>query len=151
MLGKPDVKILDCSVQMGRKEGDCSRLVYHQGHIKGAQFLDLENLKDHKSNLPLMMPNEKFFIDAMKRLCIKLSDTVVCYETGGMQLFGYRAAWMLEAMGHPNVRILDGGFKKWKAEGKPIEVTDGRAAESDYSYAIVEKRRRNLEDVKNFE
>ena len=41
-----------------------------------------------------MMPSEKHFIDTMKRLNVKLTDRVVCYDTGAMQFFGYRAAWM---------------------------------------------------------
>ena len=71
-----------------------------KNHIKGALYLDLENLKDMKTDLPLMMPNDGQFVNAMKRLNVKLSDTVVCYDTGVTQFFGCRAAWMLKAMGH---------------------------------------------------
>ena len=46
----------------------------------------------------------------MKKLGIRLCDKVVCYDTGSMQFFGYRAVWMFHAMGHNNVCVLDGGF-----------------------------------------
>mmetsp|Transcript_11050 Transcript_11050/g.18478 ORF Transcript_11050/g.18478 Transcript_11050/m.18478 type:complete len:127 (+) Transcript_11050:35-415(+) len=110
LLDQPNVKVLDCSVSMGRTPGDCHRINFLKSHIKGALFLDLDNLKDHKSDLPFMMPDEKFFIDTMKRLGVKLTDKVICYDSGAMQLFGYRAAWMFQCMGHPDVKVLDGGF-----------------------------------------
>jgi thiosulfate/3-mercaptopyruvate sulfurtransferase len=94
LLGQADVKILDCSVAMGRPEGDCCRINFHKSHIQGAQFLDLDNLRDMKTDLPFMMPNEKAFCDRMKVLGVKMSDRVICYDTGAMQFFGYRAAWM---------------------------------------------------------
>lgn len=114
LIGKGNVKILDCSVSMGRQEGDCHRVNFHVSHIKGAQYLDLDYLKDMRSDLPFMLPSEKAFVDRMKVLGVKMSDHVICYDTGAMQFFGYRAAWMFKAMGHPNVQVLDGGFPKWK-------------------------------------
>ena len=97
------VKILDCSVQMGRQPGDCPAVNFWKGHIHGAQFLHLDTLRDETTDLPFMMPDSAKFVNAMKRLNVKLSDHLVCYDTGAMQFFGYRAAWMLQAMGHPNV------------------------------------------------
>mmetsp|Transcript_36811 Transcript_36811/g.56357 ORF Transcript_36811/g.56357 Transcript_36811/m.56357 type:complete len:264 (-) Transcript_36811:36-827(-) len=151
MLGNHGVKILDCSVQMGRQPGDDSRVNFLKEHIKGAQFLDLDNFKDQRSELPFMLPDEKYFIDTMKRLCIKLSDTVVCYDAGAMQLFGYRAAWMLETMGHPNVKILDGGFPKWKKEGRHTEGSDERAEMTDFNYTFQPNKLKTLDQVKAFE
>ena len=136
LLDDPKVKILDCSVSMGRSAGDCQRVNYHKNCIKGAQFLDLDNLRDMNTDLPFMMPSEKLFIDTMKRLNVKLSDKVVCYDSGAMQLFGYRAAWMFQAMRHPDVVILDGGLKKWMAEGKPIDVHDANVADDDFQYKM---------------
>ena len=45
-----------------------------------------------------MLPDEKLFSDRMKVLNIKLTDRIICYDTGDMQFFGYRAAWMFQAM-----------------------------------------------------
>lgn len=110
ILGQPNLHVLDCSVSVGRKDGDDLRINFLRSHIKGAKLIDLDYLKDMKSNLPYMMPTEAHFIDTMKRLNIKLTDKVVCYETGGMGLFSYRVAWMFEAMGHKDVHVLNGGF-----------------------------------------
>ncbi len=58
----------------------------------------------------------------MKKLDIKLSDKVVLYDTDLRNVFGYRAAWKLQAMGHPDTHVLDGGYSTWKKpKGKVIE------------------------------
>ena len=83
-----------------------------------------------------MLPDEKLFSDQMKALNIKLSDRVICYETSDRQFYGYRVAWMLETMGHPNVRVLDGGFSKWVLENKPCQSTDTNAQKEDFKYNL---------------
>lgn len=46
---------------------------------------------------------------------------VLVYEhDSGMR--AARALWFLEYLGHPDVRLLDGGFARWKKEGKPIST-----------------------------
>lgn len=74
ILDDPRTKVLDCSVPMMREPGDDPAINYLKSHIKGAQYLDLFNLKDHSTNLPLMMPNEAYFVATMKRLNVKLTD-----------------------------------------------------------------------------
>ena len=54
-----------------------------------------------------MMPSQEWFIKIMKTLNVSKAHTVVVYETGG-GWFANRAAFMFRAMGHPNVRVLDG-------------------------------------------
>ena len=146
LLADPSkLKVLDCSTQMGREAGDCPRIEFLKSHIPGAIFLDLDNLKDQKSDLPYMMPSEAQFIGAMKCHGIKLSDTVVCYDGGPTQFFGYRAAWMMKTMGHPSVFVLDGGFPAWKKEGKKVEATDASACNDDFAY------KQNPDKIKNFD
>ena len=83
-----------------------------------------------------MMPDEKYFIDRMKVLQVKMSDHVICYDTADMQWWGYRAAWMFQAMGHPKVSVLDGGYKKWVYEKLPIATKDSGAVVEDFNYSI---------------
>ena len=150
-LDQANLRILDCSVSMGRQPGDCQRLNFLKSHIKGAQFIDLDYFKDMRNDLPFMMPNEKQFVDTMKRHNVKLSDHVVCYDTGAMQFFGYRAAWMLQAMGHPNVQVLDGGFAKWTKEGKAVECTNADVKESDFGYKLNADKIKDYGQMKNYE
>jgi thiosulfate/3-mercaptopyruvate sulfurtransferase len=151
LIGQPGTKILDCSVAMGRPEGDCCRINYLRSHIKGAQFLDLDNLRDMKNDLPFMMPSEEQFINKMKTLGVKMSDRVVCYDGGAMQFFGYRAAWMLQAMGHPNVQVLDGGYPKWVKEDLPIDSSERDYTPEDFGYKLHSEKIWNFDKVKAFE
>ena len=151
ILDKPTTKVLDCSVQFGRQAGDCSRLGFLKSHIKGAQYLDLEGLRDQSTELPFMMPKEAQFINHMKALGIRMTDRVVCYDSGGMQFWGYRALWMLQAMGHPQVQVLDGGFQKWTTEGKAVESTDAHAKEEDFGYKYDAAKGQTLEQMQAFD
>jgi len=146
--GQP-LKVLDCSVKMGRQPGDCPAVNFHKSHIHGALFLDLDTLRDETTDLPFMMPDQAKFVNVMKRLCVKLTDRVVFYDTGAMQFFGYRAAWMLQAMGHPNVQVLDGGFAKWTSEGRQVHG-DLQVKLEDFDYKLVESKLKTLEHIKAF-
>ena len=150
ILGQPGLKILDCSVARGRQAGDCQYINYHKQHIPGAQMIDLDNFRDMTTDLPFMMPNEAQFIHTMKRHNIKLSDHVVCYDTSGMQFFGFRVAWMLYAMGHENVQVLAGGFPKWLKEGKPTSTHDDSTDHKDFEYKLNPDRIKLYEQIKDF-
>ena len=80
-----------------------------------------------------------------------MSDHVVCYDTGAMQFFGYRAAWMFQAMGHPKVQVLDGGFPKWTKEGLPVHSCHGDLKAEDFGYKLQDDKVWNLEKIKAFE
>jgi thiosulfate/3-mercaptopyruvate sulfurtransferase len=155
LLGNANLRILDCSVSVNRQPGDCHRIDFLKCHIKGAQFLDMDYVKDMRSDLKFMMPSEQQFIDTMKRLDVKLTDHVVCYDTGAKgadrSFMGYRFAWMLKAMGHPNVQVLDGSQAKWQQEGRPVESTNAEANEEAFKYKLNADRIKYYEQVKSFE
>ena len=70
----------------------------------------------------------------MRTLDISRSDMVVIYDcTQG--LHSHRAAFMFQAMGHPNVKVLDGSFAKWTSEGREVETTEVEDSEYDYAYS----------------
>ena len=78
----------------------------------------------------------------MKQLDVRKSDIIVCYDKG--MISAPRAYFMLKAFGAPNVYVLNGMFKKWSKEGKPVEEGDKETAwarkreskplEDDYDY-----------------
>ena len=127
------VKILDCSHTVDTKVGEV-RLNFHRSHIPGAQFLDLDTLHCPKAPLPMTVPTADHFSRAMRRLNIKKSDEVVCYDTGHRNVFGHRAAWIFMSMGKTNVKVLDGGFAKWISEGLPTESSPDVGADEEYDY-----------------
>lgn len=78
----------------------------------------------------------------MVRLGIQKTHDVVCYDANPLGMLSVaRVAWMLRYFGASNVRILNGGLRKWIAEGRaiatdpPTEVKHSEA-DGDYSYSV---------------
>src|SRR5476651_1329166 len=91
---------------------------YLAGHIPGAVFFDVDAIANHKNPLPHMYPDAEQFARDVAALGISTGDTVVAYDSGGW-VAAPRAWWMFLSFGYPNVRVLDGGLKKWLREGRP--------------------------------
>ncbi|MET0544692.1 MAG: 3-mercaptopyruvate sulfurtransferase, partial [Caulobacterales bacterium] len=89
-------------------------------HIPGAFFFDIEEVKDEKSALPHMLPPPEKFASRMRKLGVGDNDLVVVYAHGAL-MAAARVWWTFRVMGHANVAVLDGGFEKWLAEGRPTE------------------------------
>jgi thiosulfate/3-mercaptopyruvate sulfurtransferase len=118
-LGAPDLCIIDV-----RPAED-----YARGHIPGATHFDLFGLSlIDTSEAPLKA--FMFMIHHVLELRgVSETKQVVFYEANsGMR--AARGVWFLEYYGHPNVKMLDGGFAAWKAAGAPVtsEATAPKAA-----------------------
>lgn len=118
-LTAPDVRIADASWYLPQT-GRNARAEYHSAHIPGAVFFDIDDLSDETSPLPHMLPPAAKFASRMRQLGLGDGNLIVVYD--GMGIYSApRAWWMLRAMGHEEVVVLDGGFPKWKREGRPVE------------------------------
>ena len=93
---------------------------YERAHIPGAVFFDVDAVSDHANSLPHMFPDAEQFGRDIGTLGISNADTVVLYDSGGW-VAAPRAWWMFLSFGHDKVRVLDGGLKKWIAEGHPVQ------------------------------
>jgi thiosulfate/3-mercaptopyruvate sulfurtransferase len=118
-LDDPDVKIVDASFKLPGVT-PLPKDDYLRAHIPGAVFFDVDAVSDHSNPLPHMFPSAEQFGRDVGALGIGNGDTVVVYDAGGW-VAGPRAWWMFLSYGHDNVRVLDGGLKKWIAEGRPVE------------------------------
>lgn len=118
-LDDPKVKVVDATFKM---PGVLPLPMddYLAAHLPGAVFFDVDAVSDHSVDLPHMYPDEKQFAADVAALGISSDDTVVVYDAGGW-LAAPRAWWMFLSYGHSNVRVLNGGLKKWRAEGRPVE------------------------------
>jgi thiosulfate/3-mercaptopyruvate sulfurtransferase len=104
-----------------------ARAEYEAAHIPGALFFDIDAVSDQKTNLPHMLPDPAVFASHMRKLGIADSDTVIFYDGAGIYS-APRAFWMMRAMGHRGVAVLDGGFPKWRREGRAVESIQRLAA-----------------------
>jgi thiosulfate/3-mercaptopyruvate sulfurtransferase len=114
-----DVRVVDASWYMPEDKRQPAQ-EFEQAHIPGAVFFDIDGIADRASGLPHMMPTPGEFSKAVGALGIGDGDTVVVYDGSGL-FSAPRVWWALKAMGHKTVKVLDGGFPKWKREGRAVE------------------------------
>jgi thiosulfate/3-mercaptopyruvate sulfurtransferase len=98
------------------------RQTFEAGHIPGANFLDLQGeFSDPNTALRFMMPPVAQLEAAFGRHGISAGSPVVLYSIG-TPMWATRFWWMLQSLGFDNASVLDGGFDKWKAEGRAVET-----------------------------
>src|SRR2546428_562627 len=87
---------------------------------------EADGVADRTTPLPHMLPTADAFAEAVGALGVGAGDRVVVYDTRGV-VSAARVWWTFRAFGHDAVAVLDGGFPKWKAEGRPIESGEAKA------------------------
>ena len=129
-LGEPDLRVFDCTTYLeppppGVDEPYIAvpgRKTFEAAHIPGADFLDLQGeFSDDATRLRFMMPGVARLEAAFGRHGIDAGKQVVLYSVGTM-MWATRFWWMMRALGHRQVAVLDGGFDKWGAEDRPVEA-----------------------------
>lgn len=146
-LKSPDLIVLDGSWHLPTA-GRNARTEYLAEHIPGALFFDIDDITDDKSTLPHMLPSTVKFSSRMKKMGIGDGARIVVYDTSGI-FSAARVWWTFRAMGHQDVAVLNGGLKKWKAEGCPLE--DGPAPKrSERHYSPLQNTEivRDLDEMK---
>jgi len=141
-LAEPDVKVIDCrfsGFQALREE-------YETGHIPGAAFVDYtaDLLSESGSGVASAERGEA----VMRRLGVSASSSVIAYD----QSFGAWAAytwWVLRYLGHDDVRLLDGGWSKWVAEGRKTESGVHPIAPGDFTARPREALRARADEVRS--
>ncbi|HEY1606048.1 MAG TPA: 3-mercaptopyruvate sulfurtransferase [Allosphingosinicella sp.] len=97
-----------------------ARAEYEAAHIPGAIFLDIDEVADTDSPFPHMLPSEAKMASRAQALGLSDSARIVVYDNSPLHSAA-RGWWMLKSFGARQVAILDGGFQKWTAEGRPVE------------------------------
>ena len=118
-LGDPDLRVVDATLPLVGQPGH-GRDSYEAGHIPGAVFFDINAIADTTTDLPHMLPTAETFSRAAGALGLTPDATIVVYDAHGIYS-APRVWWTLRTMGYPNVFVLDGGLKVWRAEGRDIE------------------------------
>lgn len=132
-LGAPDLRVLDGSWHMPQLKRD-PRAEFAQAHIPGAVFFDIDAIADHATDLPHMLPDAATFERAVGALGIGSGDRVVVYDVRGV-ISAARVWWTFRAFGHDAVAVLDGGLRRWRADGRPVE--SGAPATSPRTFKAV--------------
>ena len=130
-LEDPGIRVLECTVYLqpadvpGGFRVESGRAKWAEGHIPGAGFVDLqEELSDRTSKLRFMMPPAAQFAEAMRRVGVGAGVRVILYDRA-VNMWAARIWWMLRAFGFDEAAVLNGGFRKWSVEGRPIATDAG--------------------------
>jgi thiosulfate/3-mercaptopyruvate sulfurtransferase len=122
--------LLDVRWRLGRDDG---REQHAAGHVPGAAYVDLPmDLADPpgpRGRHPL--PDPSRFAVAMRRCGVSSESPVVVYDATSGQAAA-RAWWLLRHHGHPDVRLLDGGWEWWLRVGGPVETGPVVPAPGDF-------------------
>ena len=116
-LNNPSIQILVtsmCDPASGEPEQD------PEGYIPGALHFDFESdFCDTENPLPHSMPATEQFEQRARALGLSNEQLIVVYDNKGIYS-APRVWWMLKAMGHKNVWVLDGGLPGWLESGLPL-------------------------------
>lgn len=124
-LNAPDIVVVDASWYLPAQKRD-GAAEYAARRIPGAVHFDIDKIKDTRSSLPHMLPSASEFAAAVGALGIGDGMRIVVYD--GLGFFSApRVRWTFKVFGARDVVILDGGFPKWLAEGRPVEEDSPKA------------------------
>ena len=125
-----EVTVLDVRY---RTSGPSGRGEYAAGHVPGAAYVDLDAALAAPPGAggrhPL--PDPETFGEAMRVAGVSSSRPVVVYDDWA----GHAAArcwWLLRHHGHPDVRVLDGGWAAWRERGGAVETGGAQPERGDF-------------------
>ena len=116
-LDDPNIRIVDCDPYDA----------YGRAHIKNAvgipvhHYIKEPGYDEDPRRYPLVAPPDTMK-ELMERMGIGDENLVVAYDSNGA-LWSTRFWWVLNYHGHTNVKVLNGGWKKWFDEGRPTSIS----------------------------
>ncbi|TCZ58537.1 sulfurtransferase [Roseicella aquatilis] len=132
-LDDPSLRVFDCTTYLLYETGtgrpyrvESGRADYDRGHIPRSGFLDLQGeLSDTAAPTNFMMLPPEDLAARLAARGIGAGTRVVLYARKSPQ-WATRVWWMLRAIGFDDAAVLDGGFDRWAAEGRPLETAETR-------------------------
>jgi thiosulfate/3-mercaptopyruvate sulfurtransferase len=148
-LHDPDTIIIDATLPpVGVTPPIDTHARYLDKHIPGALFFDIEELSDHSTPLPHMLPSPEDFSRSMSALGIADTSTIVVYEQEGV-FSAPRAWWTLRTFGAQHVYLLDGGLRTWTEAGLPTESGHVHRAPATFHATLNPEAVKNLSQLKD--
>jgi len=135
-LDEPDIAIVDCSAFLPT-DGRDPAAEFAEAHIPGARFLDINQVADRANPVPHMLPSAAEFGRAMTELGVGRDDRIIVYDNSPLRTAA-RGWFMFRHFGAERVAILDGGFQKWRSEGRPVEGGEARPREARFDAREVD-------------
>ena len=124
-LGAPGLRVLDATWYLPHLKRD-AQAEFRAAHVPGAVYFDIDAIADRGQGLPHMLPDAATFAAAVGALGVGDGDRVVVYGARHL-IASARVWWTFRAFGHDSVAVLDGGFPRWREEGRPVEAGPSHA------------------------
>ena len=96
-LKDADLRILDASWYLPTEDRN-PREEFDSAHIPGARFFDIDDISDHRSNLPHMVPPVEKFLSRVRDLGVGDGHQIVVYDGSGL-FSAARVWWLFKVMG----------------------------------------------------
>ena len=145
-LGTPGLSIVDASWYLPAQKRDA------QGGIRGRAYSRRDLLRPGRGRRPGLEPaahaaDAATFARHVGSMGISADDTIVVYDGPGM-FSAPRVWWMFRVMGVFQVYVLDGGFDRWKADGRPVTAEQTKIAPNVFHVDFDASRVASLDDMK---
>ena len=124
-------------------EVDEDTTAYDKGHIRNAVKLDWK--KDLQDPVRRDFVDRRGFEQLLSERGISNDDTVVLYG-GNNNWFAAYAYWYFKLYGHQNVKLLDGGRKKWELESREMVTAVPQRARTSYQATVQDSSLRAMRD-----
>jgi len=152
-LDDPNIRILECTTFLKSSEDgyymESGLEEWKKGHIPGSVFADLStDLSDQDNPIKFMIPSADNFAKAMSRLGVQDGIFVVLYDSF-INIWAARVWWMLRYFGFENAAILNGGWKKWKREKRPVSMETVEYPRGNFSAHRQDEMISTKQDVLN--
>lgn len=96
---------------------------YHAAHIPGAVYLDwTRDIVDENDPVPAQAAGAEKIRRVLGNAGIDDSTLIIAYDSSPAAQFATRLWWLCRYYGNPNVRVLNGGWKRWQDEGRPTST-----------------------------
>ena len=122
---------------------------YAESHIPGAVYADINDFNDPTSSVPYTAVDHKTFAERAGALGLGDPDTtIVLYDQGvGISFWASRLWWQFRLEGFPQVAVLEGGYRKWRAEGRPSATGEELLPPTTFDWSRRPELRYTTEDV----
>ncbi len=154
-LSDDDVRVFETTVFLHPRDGggyrvESGRREYEAGHIPGSGFLDLQgDFSDNEQSFRFMMPPAEAFAEAAGRHGISETSKLVLYDRSG-SMWAARFWWMFRSMGCNGAAVLDGGWRRWVAEGRAVSTDAAKYEATVFNPTVDRARFADLAEVLAF-
>lgn len=122
---------------------------YLEGHIPGASYVHYESFRATKAGVPADLLTADAYATLLSQLGVDHERPVIIYSHGNRGNFNATfLAWILQGFSHPSIRLLDGGYAKWTAEGRPTSRSYPETEATQLSADEFDPQRANVDWVK---